>query len=320
MKPQVQPQISPIAHDVVEGLARQPKSLPAWLFYDAEGSRLFERITELPEYYLTRMERAILASHAREMLERAGNNLTLIELGAGTASKTRILIDTLFRRQLRVDFYPVDVSRSALQIAMWQLNGDYPALRVHPIVADYTAGLAHIADMPGRKLILYLGSSIGNFEPDEAAALLARIRSNLSPGDALLLGADMVKSADILVRAYDDAQGVTAEFNKNMLARINRELGGNFDLDSFRHIAVWNAARSRMEMYLGSACAQSVAVTALDFRVEFAAGERIHTENSYKYTDAMIADILTRSGFELEETWTDAQRWFAVHLARLSLR
>jgi L-histidine Nalpha-methyltransferase len=308
---------SPIALDVREGLTAVPKHLPAKLFYDEIGSQLFEQITELPEYYLTRTERAILERHAADILEQAGPALTLVELGAGTATKTRILIEELLQRQSRTLFYPIDVSSSALDEAVKQLSKQFSSLRVSPIVADYTGGVQALNRISGRKLVLYIGSSIGNFEVPQAIRLLRRIRQSLRPGDALLLGADFAKSPKILVPAYDDAQGVTAEFNKNILARINRELDADFDLGMFRHIAQWNRRSSRMEIYLESLVDQSVFIPALDLDVKFKAGERIHTENSYKYTDAMIESILNESGFTLEHTWCDRKKWFGVHLARV---
>jgi dimethylhistidine N-methyltransferase len=306
-----------IAGDVREGLTATPKHLPAKLFYDAVGSQLFEQITELPEYYLTRTERSILEQYAAEILRQAGPSLTLVELGAGTATKTRILIEELLQRQSRVLFYPIDVSASALEEAVRQLGAQFPALRVNPIVADYTGGVPALSRISGRKLVLYIGSSIGNFELPQAIRLLRRIRQTLRSGDALLLGADFAKSTKILLPAYDDAQGVTAAFNKNILTRLNRELGADFAVDFFRHVALWNRRCSRMEIYLESLVDQSVFLPVLDLDVRLKAGERIHTENSYKYTDEMIESILRESGFRLEHTWCDRKKWFGVHLARV---
>jgi len=306
-----------IAREVREGLSAKPKRLPAKLFYDEAGSALFEQITDLPEYYLTRTERAIFEDYAAEILETAGPSLTLVELGAGTASKTCILIEELLQRQTRALFYPIDVSPSALNEAVRQMATQFPQLRVSPIVADYTGGVPALSRISGRKLVLYIGSSIGNFEPSLAVGMLRRIRRSLRAGDALLLGTDLAKSAKILVPAYDDAQGVTAQFNKNMLVRLNRELDADFDLDAFRHVAVWNKRCSRMEMHLESMVKQSVFLPALDLDVHFEAGERLHTENSYKYTDEMVNTILRESGFTLEKTWSDSKGWFGVHLARV---
>ena len=308
--------LPPIAAEVANGLHRSPKSLPPWLFYDQRGSELFEEITRLPEYYLTRTERGILETHADELCRLAGSNLTVIELGAGTADKTRIVLSRLLRRQLKVRYIPVDVSRAALEAAEQRLQAELPAVDVHPLVADYT--LERIdAGGAGRKLVLYLGSSIGNFEPAAASALLSRLRAGLRPGDSLLLGADRVKSESVLLPAYSDAQGVTAEFNKNMLARINRELGAGFDLSKFRHVAEWNPRASRIEIYLESTCRQVVHIRLLRMTVGFETGERLHTENSYKYSDTALCGMLSASGFALERTFTDPQGWFGVHLARV---
>ena len=309
--------VSPIAEDVLRGLSACPRDLPPKLFYDATGSHLFEQITETPEYYPTRTERAILREFAGEMVRQAGSNLTLVELGAGSASKTQVLIEALLRRQLRADFYPVDVSSSALQGALATLNGHFPRLRVSPIAADYTHHLPDLKLLPGRKLVLFLGSTIGNFEPDEAEAFLKSIRRSLQPGDALLIGFDLIKDADVLDAAYNDARGVTAAFNKNVLARINRELGGSFDLDAFEHVAFWNRRKSRIEMHLESVYEQTAWVEDLGRGFHFEKGERIHTENSYKFNTSSIRRLLRRAGFRLEKSWTDPKDWFCEALARV---
>jgi L-histidine Nalpha-methyltransferase len=308
--------LTPLATEVTAGLSAKPKMLPPKLFYDDQGSRLFEQITELPEYYLTRTERGIFERHATEIVSQAGNNLTLIELGAGSASKTRLLIEALGRRQLRVGFYPVDVSASALEQAVSSFNGHTPNLSIHPIVTDYSQHMP-VLSLRGRKLVLFIGSTIGNFEIEEAVQFLLRVRSSLRPGDALLLGFDMVKSPRRMHAAYNDAQGVTAEFNKNVLARINRELGGEFNLESFAHVALWNADMSRIEMHLESRFAQVVRIRDLETSFEFSAGERIHTENSYKFTLKSMRAMLTQAGFQLEKRWTDPKRWFSTVLARV---
>jgi L-histidine Nalpha-methyltransferase len=309
--------VSPIAEEVMHGLAAQPRHLPPKLFYDAEGSRLFDQITETPEYYPTRTERAILREFAGDMVQQTGNNLTLVELGAGSASKTQVLIHALLRRQLRADFYPVDVSSSALQGALASLNGHFPRLRVSPIVADYTHHLPDLGQFPGRKLVLFLGSTIGNFEPEEAEEFLRNVRGSLEKGDALLIGFDLIKDAGVLDAAYNDAQGVTAAFNKNMLVRINRELGGSFDVDAFEHVAFWNKKKSRIEMHLESQYEQTVWIEDLGRGFHFDQGERIHTENSYKFNDRSMRRMLRRSGFKLEKSWTDAKGWFCEALARV---
>jgi len=309
--------VSPIAEEVMHGLSARPRRLPPKLFYDAAGSQLFDQITETPEYYPTRTERAILHEFAGDMVQQAGNNLTLVELGAGSASKTQVLIQALLRRQLRADFYPVDVSSSALQGALASLNGHFPRLRVAPIVADYTHHLPDLKQLPGRKLVLFLGSTIGNFEPEEAEDFLRNVRGSLQKGDALLIGFDLIKDADVLDAAYNDAQGVTARFNKNMLVRINRELGGSFDVDSFEHVAFWNKRKSRIEMHLESQYEQTVWIEDLGRGFHFEQGERIHTENSYKFSLRLIRQLLRNGGFKLEKSWTDPQGWFCEALARV---
>ena len=307
---------STIAEDVLLGLSAEPRRLPAKLFYDAAGSRLFEEITRTPEYYPTRTERAILEDHAAEIARAAGTNLTLVELGAGSASKTRVLISAILRRQLRLEFHPVDVSPAALKEALSSLNGDFTNLKVSPIVADYTDHVPRLDSLPGRKLVLFIGSTIGNFEPQQAVRFLQRVRRSLQPGDALLIGFDMVKDAQVLHAAYNDAAGVTAQFNKNLLARINRELDADFDLDEFNHVAFWNRRASRIEMHLESRVDQSVRVRDLNRTFHFSFGERIHTENSYKFTTSSSRKLVRLSGFKMEQTWTDPQEWFSVVLAR----
>src|SRR6266404_929674 len=308
--------VSEMVGDVFEGLTRTPKSLPPRLVYDAAGSALFEEITRLPEYYLTRTESGLLQQYAGEIAARVGPNVNVIELGAGTAAKTGTILKALSQRQLRVNYYPVDISSSALQVAVESLNGSYPQVRVHPVATNYVADSGFLESVVGRKLALYLGSSIGNFEPHEAEGLLTRMRSHMEVGDSLLLGTDLVKDTNILIPAYDDAQGVTARFNKNILARINRELGGNFDLDLFRHVALWNPERSRIEMHLESTLDQTAKVKLIGLEVPFKKGERIHTENSYKYIIAGVRDTLRSTGFSIESTWTDSKNWFGTHLAR----
>jgi dimethylhistidine N-methyltransferase len=305
-----------IADDVLRGLTSSRKSLPPRLFYDARGSELFEAITRLPEYYLTRTERAIFEQHADDMVAAAGHGLSIVELGAGTAEKTTVLLRAALKRQLSLHYYPVDVSDSALQVARQRLAEELPRLVIEPVVADYTQGLQQLAGIRGRKLVLYIGSSIGNFEPEEAGAVLRRIREGLADGDSLLLGTDLVKKASVLHAAYNDKQDITAAFNLNMLARINRELGADFNLRRFRHEAVWNPAASRIEMYLVSLAPQVVTIPSLNLQLFFAEGERIHTENSYKFTPEMVNGIVCAAGFSLERSWSDAQDYFAVHLAR----
>jgi L-histidine Nalpha-methyltransferase len=305
------------AEEVMRGLSSRPKTLPCKLFYDERGSALFEEITQLPEYYLTRTEFEILQECSSEIVQAAGSPTSVVELGAGTATKTSTLLRAVARRQIRVKYFPVDISPSALAEAKERVRQELPGALVHPLIADFGNGFRFLSEVPGRKFVLYLGSSIGNFDLEEATGLLRKVRERLSEGDALLLGTDMVKSPHILVPAYDDAQGITARFNKNILQRINRELEANFDLDSFRHVAEWNPQLSRMEIYLESVRARSVVLRLTGNTVKFAAGERIHTENSYKYTLEMVERMLCVSGFRLEKSWFDRRKWFGLHLARV---
>jgi len=310
---------SQIAAAVSEGLLSRPKWLPSWLFYDAVGSRLFDQITEIPEYYVTRTERAILADRSEDIVQRAAGEeaLRIVELGAGSCDKTRVLLRAAVDRQDTVIYEPVDVSASALMAAQERIEDEIPGVVVRPRVLDYFREFALEPPCPGeRRLVLYIGSSIGNFEPHEARQLLENVREALIPSDALLLGVDMVKDRETLLRAYDDAAGVTAAFNRNILARINRELGADFDVDAFQHRAVWNRYRSRIEMHLGNLLPQTVQIPALDLRLEFEGGETIHTENSYKYLPGQAETMLRVSGFAPEETWTDQKGWFSVCLAR----
>jgi len=307
---------TPVGAEVYRGLTATPKTLSPWLFYDEAGSRLFEAITQLPEYYLTRTERGIFARYADEIMEYAGDRrLTMTELGAGTAAKTGLLLSAAVRRQGTVDYVPIDVSESALAAAQAHLEAEVPGVLVASRVADYTKGIAEIPAGGQRRMVLYIGSSIGNFEPADAIEVLREVRRRLAPGDWLLLGADRVKDTQTLLRAYDDAEGVTAEFNANILTRINRELGANFNTRLFQHRARWNDARSRIEMHLESMVAQFVTVPSLDLELRFAQGETIHTENSYKFTSGKIASIVERAGFQMERCWTDEREWFGVCLA-----
>lgn len=306
------------AEEVILGLTSPHKNLPCKLFYDEIGSALFEEITRLPEYYPTRTELEILRKYSQEIAVSAGSPISVVELGAGTATKTEMLLRAISRRQMRIKFFPVDISPSALAAARKRLRAELPGALVHPVIADFSDGFHFLNEISGRKLVLYLGSSIGNFDWNEAIALLRKVRDQLCPGDALLLGTDMVKSPEILVPAYDDAQGVTEQFNKNILRRINREFHGNFDLDSFRHIAEWNPECSRMQIYLESCKPQVVTLAATGTTVRFRAGERIHTENSNKYTLEIVQQLLCISGFRLEQSWFDERQWFGLHLARVN--
>jgi len=321
-----------VAAEVRAGLTSTPKTLSPWLFYDENGSRLFEQITELPEYYLTRIERSLFHTHADEIIKHAseptGNDpapmLTLIELGAGTATKTGILLAAIVRRQRTVVYQPVDVSETALAEATENIRSNIPGVTVRCQVADYTTQALPLNRLPNtRTLALYIGSSIGNFSPDDACSVLRNLRAQLLPGDRLLLGTDLVpgesKTVAHLLGAYNDASGTTAAFNRNVLVRLNRELGANFHPENFEHKARWNASESRIEMHLISHIAQQVHIPANSagsaLTLKFAPGETIHTENSHKFTPGRIRSLLHTSGFTLTHTWTDPERFFAVNLA-----
>jgi L-histidine Nalpha-methyltransferase len=308
---------TPLGTEVYQGLTARPKTLSPWLFYDAQGSELFEQITELPEYYPTRTERSILNEHADQIVASAAgcDQLTIIELGAGTATKTGLLLKAAVRRQSEVTYHAIDVSGTALNEAKRRIEAELDGVAVVPRVGDYTEGLGQIEVDGQRRMVLYIGSSIGNFEPADALQLLRDIRKELKPGEKLLLGVDMVKDTQLLLTAYDDAAGVTAAFNKNVLVRINRELGADFNPNLFRHQARWNEGCSRMEMHLESLIAQNVVIPALDLEVELQRGETIHTENSYKFRDEGVIELLERAGFHLSDHWTDEREWFGVYLA-----
>lgn len=308
--------------DAVRGLTAQPKTLPAWLFYDGEGTLLFEKITCLPEYYLTRIERDLLLCHARELLDIAASGACLkhVELGAGTANKTGFLLREALQRQQRIAYQPVDVSETALAIAKRNIESDFAGVAVRPQIADYTVESLNIdRELSERVLLVYLGSSIGNFTPGDRRRLLKRLRDQLLPGDRMMVGADLVKDQQLLLPAYDDAEKVTAAFNLNVLTRLNRELGTNFNLKRFEHLAVWNPDESRIEMHLESQVEQRIAVPCrkegADVVIQFADGETIHTENSYKFTTATMSSQLMEARFALEKVWNDSESLYSLTLA-----
>jgi len=302
--------------DALSGLTSAPKSLPPKWFYDAQGSALFDKITELPEYYPTRAEREILTATAAEIggLTRAR---TLIELGSGSSDKTRLLLDALRAEGTLRCYVPVDVSEAALAAAGQALSAEYPGLDVRAVVSDFEERLGFPADgaAPAPRLVAFLGSTIGNLEPAQRAAFLARIRAQLRTGDFFLLGTDLVKDPATLVAAYDDASGVTADFNKNVLAVLNTELGADFDLDAFEHVAVWDADAEWIEMRLRSAMAQTVHLPAIGLTVDFADGEEMRTEVSAKFRPAGVADELAAAGLAIRAWWTDAAARFGLSLS-----
>ncbi|MGW0777963.1 L-histidine N(alpha)-methyltransferase [Streptomyces sp. NPDC002835] len=299
--------------DVLHGLTRTPKSLPPKWFYDARGSELFEEITRLPEYYPTRAEREILAARAPEIAAATGAR-TLVELGSGSSEKTRFLLDALPGLHTYV---PVDVSESALAGAAEALLAERPALNVHALIADFTRGLA-LPGTPGPRLVAFLGGTIGNLLPGERAVFLRSVRSLLDPGDFLLLGTDLVKDEEVLVRAYDDAAGVTAAFNKNVLAVLARELGADVDPDDFDHVALWNSENEWIEMRLRARSAFTVKIRELDLAVPFEAGEELRTEVSAKFRQDGVRTELRAAGLELTHWWTDEEGRFALSLSTAS--
>jgi L-histidine N-alpha-methyltransferase len=297
---------------VLAGLGEVPKTLPCKFFYDAEGSRLFDQICELPEYYPTRTELKLLADAAGEIAGLIGPRARLVEFGSGAGVKIRLLLNALDRPAAYV---PVDISRDHLMMAAADLARDFPALQIAPICADYTKPFALPAPSglhPEITVGFFPGSTIGNFTPAEALGFLTRARKLLGPGSAMLVGVDLRKAENILVPAYDDAAGVTAAFNLNLLVRINRELGGNFDLEQFAHEARWNDALGRIEMHLVSRRDQEVRIGRARFA--FRAGETIHTENSHKYTLDQFRALAVEAGYNPRAAWTDTAGLFSVHM------
>ncbi len=313
-----------VLHAAVEGLCvpkGRQKSLPPWLFYDERGSQLFEEITALPEYYLTRAERSIFVAHAEELAAAMDGPVTIAELGAGSASKTGVLLRAFAAVQDEVLYQPIDISPSALKEAAASIAAEIPGVRVAAQVANYITEPYAIERPDGCSILaLYIGSSIGNFSPREAEGILRNLRGQLRAGDALLLGVDPApgehKPVAELLAAYDDAAGVTSAFNTNVLARLNRELGADFALEGFAHRARWNAACSRMEMHLESLRSQTVHLAGR--QIAFAEGETIHTENSYKFTEAGVTALLAAADFAVEQLLYDAHHRFAVVLATTS--
>jgi L-histidine N-alpha-methyltransferase len=312
-----------VAAEARRGLTASPRTLSPWLFYDEPGSRLFEQITTLPEYYLTRTERAILTTHAAEIVRHLNAPITLAELGAGTATKTGILLRAAAAVQPHVLYQPIDVSPSCLEEAQ-SLEQTIPGVQVHPQVANYITDPISLVRPPHHKILaLYIGSSIGNFSPADAHGILTNLRAQLHPGDALLLGTDLAprphNPIPTLLAAYADAQGITAAFNRNILTRLNRDLDSDFNPTCFRHVARWNPTESRIEMHLESLAQQQVRIPANSagpaLTLTFAPGETIHTENSYKFTPPAIARLLQAARFTPTRTFEDPQTLFAVTLA-----
>jgi L-histidine Nalpha-methyltransferase len=308
-----------IIFEVRKGLTAKKKSLAPWLFYDNVGSALFEKITSLPEYYVSQIERGILRDNVRDIL---GQALTLkdvpvriIELGAGSAEKASIILSESLNCSSDVTYVPIDISPSSLELARMTLERDLPAIHVDPIVADYVNSPIQLDPFAGETIVLYIGSSIGNFEPFEARNILRNLYRQLGCAYTLLIGTDLVKPEHVLIPAYDDAQGVTAEFNLNVLRRLNAELQADFLPEAFAHRVVWNEGLNRIEMHLESLRNQAVSIPLANLSLEFVAGETIHTENSYKYTSSSLHELFEDSGLRIRNQWRDRNGWYAVTLA-----
>ncbi|MEU1428189.1 L-histidine N(alpha)-methyltransferase [Nocardia sp. NPDC005746] len=302
-----------LREDVRRGLTAEAKWLPPKWFYDARGSELFEKITELPEYYPTRTERALLERVVGEIARIAGAEV-LVELGAGSAAKTRLLLNALSAAGPLKSYVPQDVSVTALRMAADEVAAEFPGLAVHGVVSDFTNTLDNLPG-GGRRMVAFLGGTIGNLVPAERAEFLAGIRDVLEPGEQLLLGAGLVIDPAVLVPAYDDAAGVTAEFNRNVLQVLNARLGADFVPDKFAHIACWDAENEWIEMRLEAAEAMTVRIPELDLTVDFAAGEQLRTEISAKFRREVLESELDTAGFSAEHLWTDPDQRFALVLA-----
>jgi dimethylhistidine N-methyltransferase len=295
--------------DALAGLTAQPKTLPCKYFYDRHGARLFDAICELPEYYPTRTELGILRTHAADMARLVGPHALVIEYGSGSSLKTRLLLDQL---TAPAGYVPVDIARTHLQMSAEQLRSEYPAVPIVPVWADFTRPFVvpTVTAPVARRVVYFPGSTLGNFAPTEAAELLTQMAEVAGPSGGLLIGLDLRKERSVLEAAYNDAAGVTAAFNLNVLVRLNRELGTDFDLDQFVHRAPYNADAGRIEMHLISRRAQSVRLGTT--QIDFAAGETIHTENSYKYELSQFADLARYAGWQVQQVWTDERRYFSV--------
>ncbi len=302
---------------IAEGFQKTPKSIPALFFYDTPGSQIFEQICKLPEYYPTRTEHKILTDSAQDIIATVTGEVELVELGSGSASKTRVLIDAILANQSHLQYSPTDISTDFLLESSIALKNEYEPLSITAIAAEHNDALRLLPEGSSQsRLFLFLGSNIGNFEPQAATNFIGQIRRRMRENDYLLIGFDLVKDRQVLFDAYNDGAGVTAEFNKNLLIRINRELGGDFDLDLFDHYAPFVEEHSRIEMHLISQCMQQVHVDRLAQRFDFEKGEYIHTENSYKYTIEGFGSLCETAGVKMQKCYLDEQGWFAVGLFR----
>ena len=307
--------VESFAGDVLTGLSSNPKWLHAKYFYDEIGSKLFEEICDLPEYYLTRAEHSILENYADEISLRPRSDTVLIELGSGSSLKTRLIIEAFLRRQGKLHYLPIDISKSMLVDSAKKLLKRYNKLKITALTADYITALKMLENKyRNRKLILFLGSSVGNFNEEEAETFFNQMRETVTAQDRLLLGMDLRKDKSILEAAYNDSQGVTAKFNLNILKRMNRELDANFDMDTFKHKAFFNEESSRIEMHLESLASQSVTIGKLERVFTFEKGETIHTENSYKYSLDHIKEMARQSNFNIQKSWYDDRKWFSLNL------
>jgi L-histidine Nalpha-methyltransferase len=302
--------------DVRAGLSAYPKELAPKYFYDERGSQLFEQITELPEYYPTRAERSILAERSAEVIAGAGEPQTLVELGSGSAAKTRHLLDAMREAGCLATYVPVDISEEITHDTAESLVQEYPGLAVRGLVCDFEHDLERIPAGPDGRLIAFLGGTIGNLYPEARRDFLGRLAGLMGPDDRLLLGTDLVKETVRLEAAYDDSSGVTAEFNKNVLSVLNRELGADFDLDAFEHVARYDTEEARMDIRLRSLAEQTIRLDVLDMEVEFAAGEEMRTEISSKFTRERLDDVYEEAGLEMSGWFTDAAGDYALSLAR----
>lgn len=305
------------AEDVQAGLTDSPKHLPCLYFYDYKGSLLFEKICQLPEYYLTRAETEILINHAEDIISHLSENIQLVELGSGSSIKTELIIEELLNQHDNVTYCPIDISQKMLKESSLSLLKKYDNLEITSAAAEYHEGLRHLNKHINRpKLIIWLGSSIGNFKKQEAIQFLQKTQTNVTRDDFLLIGFDLDKDKKVLENAYNDSQNVTAEFNLNLLSRINNELGGEFELSNFKHEAVYNEKQHRVEMYLVSKKDQHVYIADLKKNYQFKKGERIHTENSHKYSLEEIDHLAKEAGLSIIKNWFDANRYFNLTLFR----
>jgi len=302
-----------LGFDVQQTLTAPIKSLPCKYFYDQRGMALFEQICSLPEYYLTRVETAILKNRAAQIIERCPSDLSLVELGSGSSTKSRFLIESCLARQQELTYYAIDISPGGLENGLRQVVQEYPQLRAVALVGEFADGLSYLSTQAGEpRLVAFLGSTVGNFTEDEIARFFTMLREELRPEDRLLLGVDLLKAPAVLEAAYDDSQGITAQFNLNILARINRELSADFDLAAFRHRAVLNRDRSRIEMHLVSVRDQRVKIGDLGLDIDFRRGESIHTENCYKYSPSRMESLLADHGFHVLCRFTDPHEQFCI--------